>query len=182
MLRLLAFVLPLGLDSFAVAAALGTAALPVRDRLRVSLLFAGFEAGMPLIGLALGAPLARAIGGAADYGAAVVLIGVGAWMCLADDDDAGRVQDLLDRRGLALLALGVAVSTDELAVGFSLGLTGLPVIPVIAAIAIQALAASQLGLALGARVGERWREGAERLAGVALAGLGVFLIVDKLLT
>ena len=53
MVRLLAFVLPLGVDSFAVAAALGAAAATrAAERLRVSLIFAVFEAGMPLIGLA----------------------------------------------------------------------------------------------------------------------------------
>jgi hypothetical protein len=41
MLRLPAFVLPLGVDSFAVAAALGAAGLTgIRERLRVSLIFA----------------------------------------------------------------------------------------------------------------------------------------------
>src|SRR5712671_2294813 len=45
-LRLLAFVLPLGLDTFAVAAALGaTGGLTGRDRLRVSVLFVAFEGG-----------------------------------------------------------------------------------------------------------------------------------------
>lgn len=182
MLKLLAFVLPLGLDSFAIAAALGTAALPVRERLRISLLFASFEAGMPLIGLALGAPLAHAIGDAASYAADAVLLAVGAWMCFGgEDNETGKAQNLLNRHGLPILALGISISIDELAIGFSLGLTRLPVTAVIAAIAIQALAASQLGLALGARVSERWREGAERLAGVALAALGVFLIAEKLL-
>lgn len=54
------------LDTFAVAAALGVAGLDPRRRLRVSLLMAGFEAGMPLVGLALGAPLGHAVGSAAD--------------------------------------------------------------------------------------------------------------------
>jgi manganese efflux pump family protein len=68
MLRLLAFVLPLGVDSFAVAAALGACGLTrVAERLRVSLIFVVFEAGMPLAGVAAGAGLARAIGGVADY-------------------------------------------------------------------------------------------------------------------
>ncbi len=35
---------------------------------------ASFEAGMPLVGLALGAPLGHAIGGAADYIAIGVLL------------------------------------------------------------------------------------------------------------
>jgi manganese efflux pump family protein len=180
-LKLLAFVLPLGLDSFAIAAALGTATLPARQRWRISAIFILFEAGMPLIGLAAGAPLAHAIGGVADYLAAAALIAVGAWMLLAgDDSETGKAQELLRKQGVAVIALGLAISTDELAIGFSLGLTRLPAAAVIAAIAIQALVASQIGLALGGRIGERWREGAERLAGVALAALGVFLVIDKL--
>lgn len=182
MLKLLAFVLPLGLDSFAVAAALGTTALPARQRWRISALFVAFEAGMPLIGLALGAPLAHAIGGIADYLAAAALLAVGAWMLLSDDDnEAGRVQALLHKRGIAMIALGLAISTDELAIGFSLGLSRLPAAAVITAIAVQALLASQIGLAVGDRIGERWRERAERLAGAALTSLGIFLVLDKVL-
>lgn len=181
MLKLLAFVLPLGLDSFAIAAALGTASLPARQRWRISAIFVVFEAGMPLIGLAAGAPLARAIGGAADYLAAAALLAVGAWMLLSSDDEAGKAGRLLSTKGVAVISLGLAISTDELAIGFSLGLALLPVTAVIAAIAIQALLASQAGLALGHRVGERWREAAGRAAGAALAALAVFLIVGKLL-
>src|SRR5215831_9427554 len=62
MLRLLAFVLPLGVDSFVVAAALGAAGLTgARERLRVSLIFVLFEAGMPLVGLAGAAVIALGI-------------------------------------------------------------------------------------------------------------------------
>jgi len=61
--KLLALILPLGLDTFAVAAALGMVGVPPQRRLRISVLFTAFEAGMPLIGLALGAPLGRALGG-----------------------------------------------------------------------------------------------------------------------
>ena len=43
MLKLVLFVLPLGLDTFAVSAALGMRGLPARQRLRVSLLMSGFE-------------------------------------------------------------------------------------------------------------------------------------------
>ena len=59
MLKLLAFVLPLGLDSVAVAAAIGAAQqTTARQRLRISLVFVIFEGGMPLIGLDLGSALA----------------------------------------------------------------------------------------------------------------------------
>jgi manganese efflux pump family protein len=56
-LKLLAFVLPLGLDSFAVAAAIGTLQIMTWwQRLRISLVFVIFEGGMPLIGVGLGPP------------------------------------------------------------------------------------------------------------------------------
>lgn len=180
-LILLAYVLPLGIDSFAVAAALGTTPLDRRARWRISALFVTFEAGMPLIGVALGAPLARSIGGIADYLAAVVLAGVGGWMLLGSDGDADKVAGLTRSRGLAALALGVSISLDELAIGFTLGLTRLPIAIVIIAIAVQALLASQLGLALGSRVGETFREGAEKLAGLALLALGIYLAVQRAL-
>ena len=77
--------------------------------------------------------------------------------------------------------LGVSISMDELAIGFSLGLTRLPVVPVIVAIAVLALVASQLGLALGAAVGERFRERAEQVAALALIALGGYLIAERAL-
>ncbi len=185
MLTLIAFVLPLGLDSFAVAAAVGAAGgLCGRARWRISALFVVFEAGMPLAGLALGAPLARAIGPLADFGAAAAVIGIGAWMLLHDekDDEDEKAGRLATTHGAALIGLGISISLDELAIGFSLGLTHLPLIPVIIAIAAQALIAAQLGLYLGSRIGERFREWAQRLAGLALIALGVFLVVERLAT
>jgi putative Mn2+ efflux pump MntP len=181
-LKLLAFVLPLGLDSFAAAAAIGAIRLATaRQRLRISLVFVIFEGGMPLVGLGLGSALARGIGHVADYLAAAAVIGIGAWMLLAGDkDEQDKASRLTSSHGLALAALGVSISLDELAIGFSIGLARLPVTTVIVATALQAFLAAQLGLAIGARIGERWRERAERAAGIALILLGAYLITDQL--
>jgi putative Mn2+ efflux pump MntP len=63
MLKLLAFTLPLCLDTFAVAfAVLGEIHLTRAQRIRVGVLLIAFEAGMPLAGMALGAPLAHLAG------------------------------------------------------------------------------------------------------------------------
>jgi len=182
-LKLLAFVLPLGVDSFAISATLGAAAASAKQRWRITGLFVLFEAGMPLLGLAIGAPLARAVGAVADYLAAAALVAVGLWMLFGGDEDAGqdKARRLLDARGFVMVGLGLSISIDELAIGFSLGLAHLPTVQVVAAIAVQAFIAVQVGLALGARIGERWREGAERLAAIALIGLGVYLAADRLL-
>ncbi len=183
-MKLLAFVLPLGLDSFAVAAAIGAAgAVGWRARLRISVIFMIFEAGMPLIGLAAGGGIARVIGAAADYVAAGAVIALGGWMLISargDDDDEGAAR-LAAASGPAVIALGLSISLDELAIGFSLGLARLPVAPVIAAIAIQALVASQLGLALGKVISDRLRQHAEQVAGLALIALGGYLIAERAL-
>jgi putative Mn2+ efflux pump MntP len=180
-LKLLAFVLPLGLDSFAVAAAIGAVQVAGwRRQLRISLVFVLFEGGMPLIGLGLGSALARGIGHVADYVAAAAVIGIGAWMLAAGDED-DKAARVISTRGLALIALGISISLDELAIGFGIGLTRLPVTAIIVAVAVQAFLAAQLGLAIGARIGERWRERAEQVAGIALILLGGYLIAEQVI-
>jgi putative Mn2+ efflux pump MntP len=114
LVKIIALVLPLTLETFAVSAALAVGGPSTGWRTRRWLLFAASEAGMPLVGLAI---------------------------------------------------------------GFTVGLLRLPVVPVIAVIAVQAFAVSWLGMRFGVRVGERIREGAERLSGVALALLATGLLI-----
>jgi manganese efflux pump family protein len=81
-LKLILFVLPLGLDTFAVSAALGVGGLPKLQRLKISLLLSTFEMVMPLVGLVVGQGLGTAIGGVADYIAAGALFALGIYMLL----------------------------------------------------------------------------------------------------
>jgi len=114
---------------------------------------ARFEAGMPLVGLALGAPLGHVAGSAADYIAIGVLFLFGIYtLLLFSDDDEERLGELANMNGWQAGMLGLSISRDELAVGFTLGLLRLPVVPVII-IATQAFVVSQLGTRLseGAR-------------------------------
>jgi putative Mn2+ efflux pump MntP len=177
--KLVALVFPLGLDTFAVAAALGVLGVAGHHRLRISLLFTAFEAGMPLIGLALGAPLGRALGAAADYVAIAVLLAFGLYTLLGHEDDDERLSRLIQLRGPSAILLGVSISLDELAIGFTLGLLRLPALLVIVLIAVQTFIVTQLGLRLGHRLSERFREGAQRLAGVALAVLALVLLAEQ---
>ena len=125
--KLAALVLPLGHDTFAVAAALGTVGILPAGRLRISLLFSAFEAGMPLVGLALGAPLGVAIGGAADYVAIGVLLASGLYTLLSPGrDEEERLVQLTHAHGMRAVLLGVSISLDELAIGFTLGLLRSP--------------------------------------------------------
>jgi putative Mn2+ efflux pump MntP len=179
--RVIALILPLCLDTFAVAAALGMTRPTGAQQIRFSLLFAAFEGGMPVIGLVVGAGLGRVIGGSSEYVAIAALAILGAYMLWSRDGDEERVQKLAATSGPAVIALGLSVSLDELAIGFSLGLLNVPIVPAIVLIAAQAFVVSQVGFALGSRVGEATREGAERLAGAALIVIAGALLVGRIL-
>lgn len=182
-LKIVGLVLPLGLDTFAVAAALGISGLRGSERTRITLLFTIFEAGMPLVGFFGGSLVGAGLGAIADYVAIAILIALAVYMLLKpeDEDEEQRLSLLGRTHGLAAVGLGVSISLDELAIGFTIGLLRLPVFLIIALIAVQTVIVTQLGLRLGSRLGERIREGAERLAGAALGLLGVVLLVEKLL-
>ncbi len=179
--NLIALVLSLGLDTFAVAAAIGMTGVTPARRQNITALFTCFETGMPLIGLALGAPLGYAIGGTADYFAIGVLIAFGLYTLFGEEDEQ-RIRELANPHGLRSLALGMSISLDELAIGFTLGLLRLPIALVIALIAVQTVVVTQLGLRLGHCLSEQLREGAEQLAGFALTVLGLVLLGERLLS
>ena len=133
---------------------------------------------MPLIGLLLGRVTGQLLGGVAGYIAVAALAGVGAYMIKAEEEpDAGLIER---SRGLALLGLGLGLSLDELAIGFSLGLLGVPIVPAVILIGAQAFGLSQAGLRLGGRVGATIRDRGEKLAGLALVTLALVLLALRL--
>jgi putative Mn2+ efflux pump MntP len=175
--------LPLALDTFALAAALGMAGLEKRDRLRVTLVFTAFEAGMPIAGMLIGRVAGAFLGAWAGYGGIAFLFVAGLLLLRPgqdESDEAGRLRMLAHARGLAILDLGLSISVDELTVGLSAGLLGLSIVLIVVWIAIQAFVATQVGLRLGGRLGDEVRERAEWVAGVALILVAVVLLVLRL--
>lgn len=175
--------LPLGLDTFALSAALGVAGLAKADRLRVSLLFTVFEAGMPIIGMLAGQAIGRAVGDWAGYGAILFLLLAAALLLRperTDDGEERRLRLLAQARGLPMIYLGISISIDELTVGFSAGLLAIPIALAVAWIGVQAFAVTQAGLRFGDRLGEKLRERSEQAAGVVLVAVAVILLVAKL--
>jgi len=177
--RLVAIVLPLCLDTFAASAALGLAGLTARQRLQVSILFPVAEAAMPLLGVVVGLGAAHLVGDIAGYAAAVVLAATGAFL-LAEADDRDYRGAWRSARGWALVGLTLGIAVDELALGIGIGLLRLSLTAAVIMIGVQAVVASQLGLLVGARLGERAREGAQRVAGFALVSIGIFLFFERL--
>jgi len=95
-------------------------------------------------------------------------------------DEGEMVSKLASGRGLVLLALGISISLDELAIGFTIGLLHLSLWLAVLLIGAQAFAFAQVGLRLGACLNDTFRERAEQLAGLALVALAGLLVVEKL--
>ena len=80
---------------------------------------------------------------------------------------------------------GFGISMDELAIGFPMGTSGLPVPATVASIGIQAFIVTFLGVLLGARIGETFGRRTSRVASVvaavAFALLGSYLIAQRFL-
>jgi len=176
--------IPLAIDTFALAAALEMAGLEPRHRLRLTLVFTAFEAGMPIAGILIGRAVGAVLGAWAGYGGILFLL-VAGWLLLRDGDgedgESKRLRLLAHARGLAVIDLGLSISVDELAVGLSAGLLGLAALLTVAWIAIQAFVAAQLGFRLGHRLGERARERSERFAGLMLIAVALVLLALRLL-
>jgi putative Mn2+ efflux pump MntP len=179
LLTIIALVLPLSLDTLVVSSALGIGGISTAQRVRASLMFPAFEATMPLVGLAIGHELGAVIGTAADYAAIGVLLALGIHILVVDEDDR-EDRSRLSGGFVTSIALGLLISLDELAIGFTLGLLRLPVLPVILLIAVQTLVVAQIGMRAGGAIGKHLCERAERLAGLAMALLAIGLLVARL--
>jgi manganese efflux pump family protein len=192
LVRLVLFVLPLGLDTFALSTIIGVTPLATRTRVRLALTFAAAEGLMPAVGLLLGLPLGNALGAWSGYLAGVLLCGLGAWMwwkehAERDEDDdaegkreAAKITRAATAAGWGILGLAVSISLDELAVGFSFGVLRVPLVPALVLIAFQALLASVAGQWTGRHMGQTLGERAEQLVGPAFGVLGLWFIAAQL--
>lgn len=177
----------LSMDACAVAAA---NALSVR---KVTLLaaagmtatFGGMQGAMALAGHLLGATFADAVVVWAPWIAGLVLVGLGGKMLYEaaqrEPDDGHNGQALWpDMR--ETLALGVATSLDAAAAGVSLGVLEVDVPTAVATITTVTAALVATAIAVGRRAGAWLGPAAERLGGAVLVGLGLKLIVERLLS
>jgi manganese efflux pump family protein len=175
-LQLIALILPLCIDTFAVSAALGTAGIRGRQRLHTSLFFTAFETIMPVVGLLAGVPLHKLLGDKAEIAAFMILIVFGLYTLLhSEKGEMNQPADMLRGWGLSAFLLGLTISLDEIAIGFTLGLLGAPVALIIALIGVQAFIFSQLGFTLGQKLSERYTNTAVKMSGLILFGLGAAL-------
>jgi manganese efflux pump family protein len=169
----------LGASNFAASIGIGLAGVDNRTRLRVAVVFGFFEAAMPLIGLGLGQRVSHELGSAGHEIGAGLLIAVGVYtavMGLRPDHD-GRPRA---HRSGRLVLTGLALSIDNLVVGFALGSLHIEFAVAAAVIAVFSVGMSLVGLEIGNRVGTSVETRSEVLGGVVLVGVGIAVAVGLL--
>jgi putative Mn2+ efflux pump MntP len=175
----------LGLSNFAASVGIGVAGVDSRARLRVAVIFGIFETGMPVLGLLLGRGLASALGHAARWIGAALLIAAGIY-AVAQAIRSNRRQDgtapptPAGQRTGRLLVTGAALSIDNLAVGFALGTLHVNLAVAAVVIGAVSISLSLLGLELGSRLGTRAGNRGELIGGLVLIGVGVVIAAGML--
>jgi putative Mn2+ efflux pump MntP len=185
MLALLLVAASVGMSNFAAAIAIGVSGVDARTRLRVGLVFGAFESGMPVLGLFLGQQTAAPLGHAARWIAAGLLIGVGGYaLVTALRGSRGRSASGPGQPAqfghARLLLSGLALSVDNLVVGFALGTYGTSIVTSAVVIGLVSVALALIGLELGARIGKWAGDRGEQLAGVMLISVGIAIAAGAL--
>jgi putative Mn2+ efflux pump MntP len=187
-LALLLVAASVGLSNLAAAIGIGFGGVTAQTRVRVALTFGVFEAGMPIVGLVIGAGVASGIGHLARWIGAAVLIGIGAVTVIqawrqpaeAGGDAPGPGQphhtDSLGR----LIISAFALSLDNLAAGFALGTMHVGVAEGAIVIGVVSVVLSLAGLELGGRIGAGAGRRGEQIGGAILVGVGVALAAGVL--
>ena len=180
LMTIIVLILSLGLDTLIVSITLGM--LETKGRLKIAITFALAEAIMALIGLLLGQGLGHWLGRYTSIIGGLALLGVAIWMLFFEDDD--EALEKVDQRTLSgrlLLLTALSISIDEIAVGFSIGIVGVPILVTSVIVGAQALLFSLLGLYFGQKLKPYVGEWAEKAAGIVIGLLGLWILFHALL-
>jgi|SRR5271166_5870343 len=185
MLALLLVAASVGMSNFAAAIAIGVSGVDARTRLRVGLVFGAFESGMPVLGLVLGRQIAAPLGHAARWIAAGLLIAVGGYALVTAvraqrRRSGGEPRQPTQLGHTRLLVSGLALSLDNLVVGFALGTYSTSIATSAVVIGLVSVVLSLIGLEVGARIGNWAGERGEQLAGVMLISVGIAIAAGAL--
>ena len=177
--KMLVLMVSLGLDTLMMSISLGV--VQTKGKVKMAITFACAEAFMPLIGLIIGKGAGQLFGEWASLIGGIALLAVASWLIFFEDEDGE--EEKLERNlvGWTLILTALSISVDELAVGFSIGLVGVPIALTIILIALQAFGFTFLGLTFGSRWKPYLGEWAEKLAGIVLGLLGLWILINAII-
>jgi putative Mn2+ efflux pump MntP len=170
-----------GLSNFAGAIGIGLSGIDARTRLRVGIAFGLFEALMPIAGLLLGQAVAGYLGHIAKFVGSAILVVVGAYTIWQGRRVTGEPKkERAEIRTHRLVVTALALSIDNLAVGFALAEFHIPIALAAVTMGVISVAMSLLGLELGSRLGTRVEAWSEELGGAVLILVGIAIAVGFL--
>jgi len=181
-LSLLLVSVSVGLSNFAGAVGIGLSGISVRTRIRVGVAFGLFEALMPIIGLLLGQAVAGFFGEFGKYVGGAILVLTGAYTIWQGRRTA-KVQPKRVPRSLRmhnLLITALALSIDNLAVGFALAVHHVNLALAAGMMGLVSVGMTLVGLELGHRLGTRVEAWSEELGGAVLILVGIAIAVGVL--
>lgn len=182
LLSLLLVCISVGLSNFAGAVGIGLSGINVRTRVRVGLAFGFFEALMPVIGLLLGESVAGFFGQYGKYVAGAILVLTGAYTIVQARMTAVEEKARMPRslRLQSLLITALALSIDNLAVGFALAVYHIDIVLAALAFGVVSILMALAGLELGHRLGKRAEAWSEEIGGAVLVLVGIAIAVGVL--
>ena len=173
-----------GLSNFGASIGIGVSGVGGGTRIRVAVVFGTFEAGMPVLGLALGHSLASGLGQVAHWLGAVLLIAIGVGSLVYAWRSRGRASasggDKRQWRTGRVVLSGLALSVDNLAAGFAIGAYHVSLGVAAATFGAVSVAMSLIGLELGARIGAVAGDRSELIAGAMLIAVGAAMAAGAL--
>jgi manganese efflux pump family protein len=176
--KVAAVAIAVGLDVLAISVGVGVAGVATSSRVRIGLTFAIAEIAMQLIGYEFGSAMGRMFGEIATYVGFGVLAIVG-FLMLRSSWKPEAHEKFNAGSGASLVLTALSISLDSLAVGIALPAAGITLAPLLITLSITTISFSLLGLAFGARLGERYEHRAEALAGGILIVLAVVFAVGQ---
>ncbi len=179
----------LSMDAFAVSICkgLGMKKINLKVAVVLGLFFGGFQAGMPVIGWALGSQFMGIIGPIDHWIAFILLAFIGGkmlWEAFTEDEDEDEDEgDGKDAEKIDLgeyLILAIATSIDALAVGISFAALSVDIMPAVSLIGITTFIFSVAGVAIGHTFGARYEKPATIVGGVVLILIGLKILLEHL--
>ena len=171
----------LSMDAFAVSICkgLGMKKINLKVAVVLGLFFGGFQAGMPVIGWALGSQFMGIIG-PIDHWIAFVLLGIiGSSMIKESrEDEEEEVSASFDVK--TMLALAVATSIDALAVGVTFAFLHVNIVWAVTFIGCTTFVLSAIGVKVGNVFGMKYKSRAELAGGVILILMGIKILLEHL--
>jgi putative Mn2+ efflux pump MntP len=180
MAKVLAVALAVGLDVLAVSVGVGVARLAFDASVRLGFAFAGSEIAMQAIGYKLGASAGKMLGQIATYVGLVLLAMIGGLMIRNSLRHSSEPKFDVTR-GVGLITSSLSISLDSLGVGIALPGLGIPTSPLLITVSITTTTFTFIGLAFGARLGERYERNSERCAGALLILLAAAFAIERLI-